>query len=62
MRNAGTIPGVVLSAWPGRQRCWPAAVRPTPTVHLRWLAGENLWQGVLSRGSFRALARPEDVE
>jgi hypothetical protein len=59
VRNAGTIPGVVLSAWgvlarAGQQGCWPAAVRPTPRLHLMWLAGEDpehdepLWRDVLA--------------
>lgn len=58
MRNAGTIPGVVLSAWmvgrAGQRRRWPAAVRPTPRLHLMWWAGEDpgndgrLWCDVLA--------------
>jgi hypothetical protein len=64
MRNAGTIPEVVLSARSllarallaraGQQRRWFAAVRPTRTVRLRWLTGEDLRRGVLSYRRFEA--------
>ena len=53
MRNAGTIPGVVVSAWAmpaqaRQQRSWLAAVRPTRAVRLVWWAGRNLGQDGLS--------------
>jgi hypothetical protein len=62
VRNAGTIPEVVLSAWvlpawARQQRSWPEAVRPTPAVRLMWWAGENLGQdglfcqGILAPGT-----------
>ena len=66
MRNAGTIPEVVLSArcapgtgvasatGTGWQWRFPAAVRPTRTLRLMWWTGENLGQDRLSCRGFQA--------
>jgi len=55
MTNVGTIPEAALSAQFGQQRRWPAVVRPTRLLRLRWWTGENLVLSVLSCGKFQAL-------